>query len=263
MLTSFVCLQPCHGVFTLPDDHSTPSSSNAHAKRRSTILLPTQGERIPEALPPVGGVQMPQMPKKSAVPELSSEEKMAQQLSKRVGLLAGHMTHQASLHEQAVANTKGIFGDLLNDLDVVCQAFKSNFKSRSMETHRIYSEVDPDRSIGVLNVMWHCLSFTSRGNHKPLAIARGGKEPLFTGRILAIRGDFHDLAHSYETFDFTDLLPFELASLYIPADPLEPAIIRIPHLGGEEEYIDQASAGRTFLMKTVEMVCSGGFLHEQ
>lgn len=247
----------------MPDDHSTPSSSNAHAKRRSTILLPTQGERIPEALPPTGGIQMPQMPKKPTVPELSPEEKMAQQLSKRVGLLAGHMTHQASLHEQAVGNTKGIFSDLLDDLDVVCGAFKSNFKSRDMETHRIYSEVDPDRSIGVLNVMWHCLSFTSRGNHKPLAIARGGKEPLFTGRILAIRGDFHDLAHSYETFDFADLLSFELASLYIPADPLEPAIIRIPHLGGGEEYIDQASAGRAFLMKTVEMVCSGGFLHEQ
>lgn len=247
----------------MSENRSNPSLSNAQAKRRSTLLLPRQGELLPDSSSPAQGIQMPQMPKKPSVPELSLEEKMAQQLSKRVGLLAGHMTHQASLHEQAVSNTKGIFSDLLDDLNVVCQAFKSNFKSRDMETHRIYSEVDPDRSIGVLNVMWHCLSFTSRGNHKPLAIARGGKEPLFTGRILAIRGDFHDLAHSYETFDFADLLPFELASLYIPADPLESAIIRIPHLGGEEEYIDQASAGRAFLMKTVEMVCSGGFLHEQ
>lgn len=207
------------------------------------------------------GIQLPRA--SHPVPELSTEEQLKQQLMKRVALLAGHMTHQSSLHERAVENTKQIFEELLDDLSVVCESFKSNFNHRDMETHRIYSEVDPDRSIGVLNIMWHCLSFTSRGNHKPLAIARGGKEPLFTGRILAIRGDFHDLAHTYETFDFTDLLPFELASLYIPPDPLEPAIMRVPHLGGEEILLEQSTAGRLFLMKTVEMVCAGGFLHEQ
>ena len=207
------------------------------------------------------GIQLPRA--SHPVPELSTEEQLKQQLMKRVALLAGHMTHQSSLHERAVENTKQIFEELLDDLSVVCESFKSNFNHRDMETHRIYSEVDPDRSIGVLNIMWHCLSFTSRGNHKPLAIARGGKEPLFTGRILAIRGDFHDLAHTYETFDFTDLLPFELASLYIPPDPLEPAMMRVPHLGGEESLLEQSTAGRLFLMKTVEMVCAGGFLHEQ
>ncbi len=237
------------------------SSSEMPMPRRSSVLVPTHIELKSGASPTRHGVSMPQVP--SPAPDLSPEERMKQELAKRIGLLAGHMTHQSSLHERAMENTKAIFADLLNDLEVVCSSFKSNFKSRDMETHRIYSEVDPDCSLGVLNILWHCLSFTSRGNHKPLAMVRAGKDPLFTGRILAIRGDFHDLAHSYETFDFTDLLPFELASLYIPPDPLAPAIIRIPHLGGEEELIHQASAGRVFLMKTVEMVCAGGFLHEQ
>jgi hypothetical protein len=212
--------------------------------------------------PVKGGISMPGIPN-ATEQQLTPEEKAMQHLTKRVGLLAGHMTHQASLHEKAMENTNRLFNELLDDLPLVCHRFRDAFSSRSMSTERIYAEVDPDRSIGVLNILWHCLSFTSRGNTKPLALSRTSGDPQFTGRIMAIRGDFHDLAHRYETSDFTDLLPFELASLYVPADPLAPAVLRVPHLGQDEELLDQRSASRVFVTRTVEMVCSGGFLHEQ
>jgi hypothetical protein len=212
-------------------------------------------------MPIQGGISVPGIP--NAMETITPEEKAQQLLEKRISLLAGHMTHQSSLHEKAMENTRRLFNELLDELPAVCQLFTEALGSRRMETGRVYSEVDPDRSIGVLNVLWHCLSFTSRGNTKPLALHRTGGDPQFTGRILAIRGDFQDLAHRYETTDFTDLLPFELASLYVPADPFSPAILRVPHLGLEEEYLDQRTASRVFVMKTVEMVCSGGFLHEQ
>jgi hypothetical protein len=229
--------------------HSFSDSSLFRRGHGSLMSVPHQGITMP-GLSPVPDV-------------LSPEEKVQQLVMKRVGLLAGHMTHQSSLHEKAMENTRRIFDELLDDLPDVCDLFRDALGNRHMETERVYAEVDPDRSIGVLNVLWHCLSFTTRGNTKPLALPRQNGDPQFTGRILAIRGDFQDLAHRYETTDFTDLLPFELASLYVPADPFAPALLRVPHLGLEEEQLDQRTASRVFVMKTVEMVCSGGFLHEQ
>lgn len=195
---------------------------------------------------------------------LTDEERSFQLINKRVGLLAGHMTHQLHQHQQALRNTKLIFNQLLEDLPTLCTTFKEAFKgTNSIDTGRIFSEIDPDKSVGMMNILWHCLSFTSRGNTKPLALFRPDKDPVFTGRILAIRGDFLDISHTYDTQQFSDLLSFELASLYIPSDPLEPAIMRIPHLGEEEQLLNQADAARLFLLKTIEMVCGGGFLHEQ
>ena len=195
---------------------------------------------------------------------LTEEERSFQLVNKRVGLLAGHMTHQLCQHQQALRNTKLIFNQLLEDLPALCTTFKEAFKGADgVDTGRIFKEIDPDKSVGVLNILWHCLSFTSRGNSKPLALFRPDKDPVFTGRILAIRGDFLDISHTYDTQQFSDLLSFELASLYIPSDPLEPAIMRIPHLGEEEQLLNQGDAARLFLLKTIEMVCGGGFLHEQ
>jgi hypothetical protein len=194
---------------------------------------------------------------------LTNEERSMHVVQKRVGLLAGHMAHQYGQHQQALRNTTLIFNQLLDDLTTFCGSFKEAFGTQPVELHRIFSEMDPDRSIGMLNILWHCLSFTTRGNAKPLALFRPDREPVFTGRILAIRGDFHDISHTYETQQFTDLLGFELASLYVPSDPLEPAVMRVPHLGEEEQFLAQPDAARLFLLKTVEMVCGGGFLHEQ
>src|SRR5690606_10968688 len=105
---------------------------------------------------------------------------------------------------------------------------------------------------GILNVLWHSLSFTTRGNTKPLALNRPGRTPLFTGRIVALHGDFLTLSGSLQSPSFADLLQHELASLYVPADPGSPAVMRIRHLNGEEHYFHQVDAARLFLLKTTE-----------
>ena len=183
-------------------------------------------------------------------------------VQKRVGMLAGHMTHQLKQHEKAMGNTRDVFEQLLQDLNPMCDYFREAFALREVEGSRIYHEIDPDRSVGILNILWHTLSFTTRGNTKPLALHRAGREPLFTGRILALRGDFQALDVGLESLDFADLLQYELASLYLPAEVNEPAVMTIKHLGDEEHYFHQADAARLFMTKTVEMTCSGGFLHE-
>lgn len=190
-------------------------------------------------------------------------ERTAQVIERRIGMLAGHMSHQLTQHQRAMTNSNRLFDELLDDLNTTAETFRTAFNARDVAAEQIYTEVDPDRSVGILRVLWHSISFTTRGNRQPLALFRPGRDPLFTGRILAMRGDFQDITLTWDPQQFHELLPFEISSLYVPADETEPAIMKVPHLGEQEWYFPQEEAARLFLMKTVEMVCSGGFLHEQ
>lgn len=206
-------------------------------------------------------------PSGAATNYLQLEEGVKQQntqlMCKKIDTIATHMTQQLSEHEMAMKSTQQVFNALLDELPKVKGYFKTAFQQQALDEGRIYTEIDPDRSIGILNILWHTITFTTRANTKPLALFRQGNTPLFTGRILAMRGDFQDISYRYETQQFSDLLPFELASLFVPASPYEPAILKIPHMGQEELYVKQEEASDVFLMKCIEMVCGGGFLHEE
>ena len=49
----------------------------------------------------------------------------------------------------------------------------------------------------------------------------------------------------------------------MPADPTVDAIIKIKHLGNAEHLINQIDAPREFLLKVVEIICGGGYYHEE
>lgn len=189
-------------------------------------------------------------------------------IQQKVDMLAAHMQSQLKEHDAAMLNTCRVFEYLLQDLDNFVECFEEAFKARTPEpnalnTPRIQYQSDPDRSVGILNILWHAISFTTRGNTKPLALNRPGRPPLFTGRIVALNGDFLDTRSSLHSANFNDLLNYEIASLFVPADPSAPAVMNIKHLSGEELYFHQADAPRRFLLKVVEIICGGGFFHEQ
>jgi hypothetical protein len=189
-------------------------------------------------------------------------------VQQKVDLLAAHMYKQQKEHETAMLNTFRVFEYLLQDLDSFAACFKAAFEERLPEVNDLTSPqirylADPDRSVGILHVLWHAISFTTRGNTKPLALNRPGRPPLFTGRIIALQGDFLDTHSNLHPVYFGDLLDQEIASLYVPADPNAPAVMQMKHLNGEELYFHQADAPRRFLLKVVEVVCGGGFFHEQ
>lgn len=189
-------------------------------------------------------------------------------IQQKVDVLAAHMQKQLKEHEAAMRNTHQVFEYLLQDMENFVECFQSAFESRSPEElerlgPRIRSQADPDRSVGILQILWHAISFTTRGNTKPLALNRPGRPPAFTGRIIALNGDFLDTRSNLHAASFPELLHQEIASLYIPADPSAPAVMSIKHLSGEELYFHQADAPRKFLLKVVEIVCGGGFFHEQ
>lgn len=186
-------------------------------------------------------------------------------IQQKVDMLASHMQKQLKEHEAAMQNTRQVFECLLQDLDNFVECFEAAFEERVNELNppRIQHQTDPDRSVGILHILWHSISFTTRGNTKPLALNRPGRPPLFTGRIIAMNGDFLDTRSNLHSANFNELLHHEIASLYVPADPSAPAVMSIKHLAGEELYFHQADAPRRFLLKVVEIICGGGFFHEQ
>lgn len=180
----------------------------------------------------------------------------------KVDYLASHMHRQLMEHEAAMTNTNSLFGELLNELATFENCFNESFSKRELAEFQVNHFIDSDRSVGILNILWQSISFTTRGNTKPLALSRLGRPPLFTGRIVALHGDFRTMEQDIFSPDFTSVLYHELASLYVPADPNAPAVLKVKHLGDEEQYIHQAEAARAFLLRTVEVTCGGGFFHE-
>jgi hypothetical protein len=189
-------------------------------------------------------------------------------IQQKVDMLAAHMQKQLKEHEAAMLNTYRVFEYLLQDLDNFVECFEEALLARTpdvseLNSPRIQHQCDPDRSVGILHILWHAISFTTRGNTKPLALNRPGRPPLFTGRIIALNGDFLDTHSNLHTSNISELLNQEVASLFVPADPAAPAVMKMKHLGGEELYFHQADAPRRFLLKVVEIICGGGFFHEQ
>lgn len=192
-----------------------------------------------------------------------ADTRSSKAMQSRVGLIASHMMKQYQEHEEALRNTNQLFSELLDDLPGLCDCFRESFAERNIPASRVFAEVDADRSVGIVNILWNAISFTARGNTKPLALFRPGRTPIFTGRIVALHGDFQDVSSELQDQEYPAILQYEIASLYVPADKTSPAVMKIKHLGEEEQFLHQADAPRQFLLKTVEMICGGGYFHEK
>lgn len=205
-------------------------------------------------------------PRRAAPPLIAppvAPQASAEALEERIGVLAGHMARQWQEHEQAQQNANRLFDRLLTELSLLCGCFQRSLGPNAIPQHRIDTCMDADRSVGILHLLWHTVSFTARGNTRPLAMYRHGRDPVFTGRIVALLGDFNELSRPDPFQEFSELLTHEIASLYVPADTHTPAMMSIRHLGDEEHYFEQPQAARLFLLKIVEMLCVGGYFHEK
>lgn len=196
-----------------------------------------------------------------------AEQAASPALEQTIDRLAATMVAQFKAHQTAMSQTHTVFEQLLDLLAPTTEAFAQALQNRALHfpvAQPVSIRIEPDRSVGVVRLLWHTLSFTTRGNSHPLALERPGREPLFSGRIVVLQGDLTQLAPDWEDTPVAleTLLEYELASLFVPADALQPAILRMPHKPGDEVFYHQASAAQQFLLKTLEVVCHGGFLHE-
>lgn len=190
------------------------------------------------------------------------EREITQESEKRIDYIVSHMYKQYKEHVSSSENTTIIFNQLLEELHYVTTYLKTTFERRGIDANQIFYEVDADKSVGILKILWHSISFTTRGNTKPQAIPRKDESPLFCGRIIALNGDFHDNNLDLSEQDFPEILHCEVASMFVPANKHYPALVKVKHIGDREFPISQPEAARNFLLKVIEIICGGGIFHE-
>lgn len=183
-------------------------------------------------------------------------------IQERVNLVSTHMYKQFLDYQHANMNVNESFLRMIDDLQAVVETLKQSFSSRGITTQNIYLEVDPQKTVAVINILWHKISFTTRCNYQPQAFFRENDAPLFSCRIMAVKGNYHELIKTAKDDEMQVLLENEISSLFIPADKVQNTIITIRHLANREFYLNQMDAPREFVLKVVETICGGGVYHE-
>jgi len=186
-------------------------------------------------------------------------------IQERVGLVSTHMYKQFLDYQHAIINTNEIFLGMTANLQDVVDTLKEAFSSRNVTTQNIYLDIDPQKSVIIMNILWHKISFTTRCNFQPQALYRENGLHMFAGRIMAIRGNYYEIMNGARNHDeeMVNLLNNEVASLYIPAETNQNSIMKIQHLPNREFGLSQIDAPREFVLKVIEAICGGGFYHEE
>ena len=184
-------------------------------------------------------------------------------IQERMGLVSSLMYKQFLEYQQSNANTAVLFDKMVENMALTVEYLKQSFTARGIPSENIYYEYDKSKHIAVMNILWHSITFASNMKDSPKALHREKDVPLFTGRIIAIKGLLPELIHGYNDETEQKLLDMEVASLYIPADKTAKAIIKIRHLANQEFGINQMDAPREFLLKVVETICGGGNYHKE
>ncbi len=186
-------------------------------------------------------------------------------IQERIGLVSTHMYKQFLDYQHATMNTTEIFSEMIDNLKAITDSLKQSFASRGITTENIFVEHDKEKSVAVINILWHTISFTTRCNYEPQALFREGASPMFSGRIMAISGNYNELMEGTKTRSdmMARLLDKEVASLFVPADKTQNSIFKIRHLSNREFFLNSADASREFVLKVIETICGGGLYHEE
>lgn len=186
-------------------------------------------------------------------------------IQERVSLVSTHMYKQFLDYQKATLNTAEIFKQAIENLGAVTESLKKSFSTRGVSSQNIYVEVDSSKTVVIINILWHTISLTTRCNYEPQALFRENNPPFFSGRIMAVNGNYNDIMEgvSDRKEEMKRLLDNEVASLYIPADKMQNAIFKIKHLSNREFTLNPQDAAREFTLKVIEIICGGGVYHEE
>ena len=186
-------------------------------------------------------------------------------IQERLGLVSSHMYKQFLDYQHATVNTSGCFVEMIDNFKAMAETLKQSFSARGISAQNIFVEHDKDKTIVVINILWHTISLTTRCNFEPQALFRENKPPFFCGRVMALNGNYYDIVNGAKTTSeiMERLLDKEVASLYVPADKSQSCIFKIKHLANREFYLNHSDASREFILKVVETICGGGIYHEE
>jgi hypothetical protein len=185
-------------------------------------------------------------------------------IQERINLVSTHMYKQFLEYQRSTMNSSEMFVKIADNMEATVEYLKQSFSARGVSTDSIYFEQNDDKSVIVLHILWHTISFTTRWNNQPQALYRGVEAPMISNRIIAIKGDFFEITKNIEESEkLSAVLEQEVSSLFIPAERGQNCIIKINHLGNREFYINHMDAPREFLLKVIETICGGGVYHEE
>ena len=186
-------------------------------------------------------------------------------IQERIGLVSTHMYKQFLDYQHATLNTAEIFVEMIDNLKAIADSLKQSFSSRGITTENIYVDYDKDKTVAVINILWHTISLTTRCNYEPQALFRESAPPMFSGRIMAINGNYNELVEGITSRNqmMEVLLDKEVASLFVPADKTQNSIFKIRHLSNREFFLNNTVSSREFVLKVVETICGGGLYHEE
>lgn len=193
-----------------------------------------------------------------------SQSQKSSVVAQRANLVAVYLYEQFMKFHQATVNTNDVFSSVLDNLGEVIEYLKQSLKARNVPVQSVSANIDSSKTLAVVSILWHKISFTSRFNISPKALPQKAGNPIFCGRIFAINGDYTQIVKDTDDYDkqMEAMLNNEIASLYIPAEKTQGAIMTIRHKN-QELYISQIDAPREFLLKVIEGVCAGGEFHKQ
>ena len=100
-------------------------------------------------------------------------------VQERVGLVSAHMYKQFLDYQHATINTAEIFSRMIEEIMDVTDILKEAFSSRGVTTQNIYVDTDPQKSVIIMNILWHKISFTTRCNFQPQVLYRENLNHLF------------------------------------------------------------------------------------
>lgn len=182
----------------------------------------------------------------------------------RVSLVASHMYKQYLDFNNAANNGYRAFLEIHKELQIVADLLKQSFAARNIPSQNIYVETDNQKTVIMLNVLWHKISFSIRSNLQPKALPRDVGAPMISYRIMAIKGNYSELIKNSDgdKEEIDILLDNEVASLFVPAEKTRPAIMTMRHLANKELPLNSSDASKEFVLKVLESVCGGGIYHE-
>lgn len=186
-------------------------------------------------------------------------------IKERVSLISAHMYKQFCDYQHANENTSEIFAAMAEAAKDFVDNLKQSFAARGVATENIWLKVDTKTPALIINIFWIKYSFTMRCNFKPQALFRDKEPALFSGRIMALKGDYFDIIKSATSNDeeMAILLDNEIASLFVPENKLTGAIFKLKHRANKEFLLAQIDAGREFVLTVSEAVCGGTIYHEE
>ncbi len=187
-------------------------------------------------------------------------------IKERVSLITAKMYKQFCDYQHANENCSEIFASMAATAKAFTESVKQSFAARGVATKNIWFEIGTDVPAIVVNIFWVCYSFTMRCNFKPQSLFRGETErPLFSGRIMALKGNYFDIIRDCNTNDteMAALLDNESASLFVPENKMQNVIVKLKHTANKEYMLAQIDAGREFVLKISEEFCGSTIYHEE